>query len=70
MCDGGIHSLLDIMEVDTGYGSSKVVRWCEICGAVVIDMDYDGRTNPGRYMSMMIPLVTKDYHNNHKKVVS
>lgn len=28
-------------------GESEVVRSCTHCGAVVVDMDHDGRTHPG-----------------------
>ena len=50
----GNHSL----KVITSFGSDQdltVVRWCEICGAIVVDTDYDGRTNPGAVMSMQFP---------------
>lgn len=33
----------------------RVVRWCRVCGAVVIDIDIDGRTAPGEYMAMRLP---------------
>lgn len=32
-----------------------VVRWCTVCGAIVIDKDYDGRTNPGAVMAIRGP---------------
>lgn len=32
-----------------------VVRWCPICGAIVVDTDFDGRTKPGAVMSMRVP---------------
>ena len=32
-----------------------VVRWCTICGAVVVDVDVDGRTAPGAIMKMLLP---------------
>lgn len=35
--------------------SEEVVRWCPICGAIVVDTDYDGRTNPGQVMKMRFP---------------
>jgi hypothetical protein len=34
------------------YGETNVVRWCSDCGAVVVDLDYDGRTKPGGIMKM------------------
>ncbi len=38
-----------------GAGSDAVVRWCNKCGAVVVDEDYDGRTHPGSYVAMRFP---------------
>jgi hypothetical protein len=40
---------------------SEVVRWCTVCGGVVIDIDYDGRTNPGQVMPMRFPEIAKQY---------
>ena len=52
----GSHRLVVILRTAAGYvGEAKVVRWCEICGAVVIDLDCDGRTDPGRIMAMKFP---------------
>jgi hypothetical protein len=39
-------------------GSESVVRWCRNCGGVVVDTDYDGRTNPGDIMKMKFPKIT------------
>ena len=39
----------------TGGDEQAVVRWCYWCGAVVVDIDYDGRTNPGGFMPMRFP---------------
>lgn len=33
----------------------EVVRWCTVCGAVVVDIDYDGRTKPGAIMPLRLP---------------
>lgn len=54
---GGKHKLKKIYEVETGPGLSEVVRWCSDCGAIVVDNDFDGRTNPGVVMSMKRPLI-------------
>jgi hypothetical protein len=32
-----------------------VVRWCQDCGAVVVDIDSDDRTSPGAVMKMRLP---------------
>lgn len=31
-----------------------VVRWCQLCGAITVDVDYDGRTQPGGVMPMKL----------------
>lgn len=40
-----IIAIFDVTEV-----SSRVVRWCNECGAVVVDTDVDNRTKPGEMM--------------------
>jgi len=37
------------------YRSAQCAR--RLCGAVVVDEDYDGRTNAGAYMPMRFPLI-------------
>ena len=32
-----------------------VVRWCRLCGALTVDIDCDGRTQPGGVMAMRLP---------------
>lgn len=39
--------------------SEEVVRWCKYCGAVVVDEDCDGRTNPGKIKEMQFPTLAK-----------
>lgn len=63
-CDGVTHRLLDIFANENAI-SSAVVRWCADCGAVVVDEDYDGRTNPGQYVEMLFPNMT--YPNQTEK---
>lgn len=48
------HSLEDIF-LHGPEMEETVVRWCPTCGAVVIDVDIDGRTNPGAIMKMKFP---------------
>lgn len=55
------HSLINIystpyLSVEDGY---QIVRWCENCGAVVVDVYSDGRTYPGELMTMKFPLLAK-----------
>lgn len=37
------------------FGSWKRVQWCSDCGAIVIDLDHDGRIIPGGIMKMTFP---------------
>ena len=41
-----------------------VVRWCRTCGAIVVDTDFDGRTNPGAILPMRFPAILK-ISNSH-----
>jgi hypothetical protein len=40
--------------------SDEVVRWCSHCGAVVVDLDFDGRTKPGYFKQVQFPKIAKD----------
>ena len=45
-------------------GSDKIFI-CSNCGAIVIDMESDGRVYPGRYQKMKLPALCKEkIHNN------
>ncbi len=58
ICKPGKHLLVKIYETaEDGCGSSHVVRWCEICGSIAVDVDVDGRTNAGQIMKMRRPQV-------------
>ena len=54
-CDGHNHALVEIQRVSEGFDIYRVVRWCQVCGAVVIDGEHDGRVAPGRIMPMRFP---------------
>ena len=40
--------------------SEEVVRWCSYCGAIVVDEDYDGRTNAGQIRPIQFPKLSKE----------
>ena len=62
-CIKGDHKLVEIFSARHPWDESyETVRWCSNCGAVVIDVDFDGRVNPGGTMKMKFPKITKDYH--------
>lgn len=55
-CTGTTHDLKSILRTNGGApGVESVVRWCANCGAVVVDTDVDGRTQPGDVMAMRFP---------------
>ncbi len=53
-CKYGIHTLIVIF-ASSSWDCNEVVRWCEKCGAVVVDIDVDGRSRPGGVMRMKFP---------------
>lgn len=55
-CKEGLHKLEVIHETaEDGAGCSEVVRWCPLCGSVVVDLDIDNRTQKGGIMPMRRP---------------
>ena len=61
MCKPRQHDLRVILRSGPSH-EQRVVRWCKDCGAVVVDMDFDGRTNAGQIMKMKLPTVRRDCH--------
>lgn len=59
-CTGGKHDLVVVYRGNRFYNEEAVVRWCQNCGAVVVDKDYDNRTNAGQIMQMKFPKLTKE----------
>ena len=53
-CNGN-HNLIKIISQRHSYGEDEVVRWCQKCGAIVVDVDCDNRVYPGRIMKMRLP---------------
>lgn len=59
-CTSKTHRLERVFSTaESSYGESTVVRWCRVCGAIVVDTDVDGRTYPGAVMKMKLPEVAK-----------
>jgi hypothetical protein len=65
VCDGNKHNLLEVYEHYDDAMGGAVVRWCENCGAIVIDRDFDNKTFPGYYVAMKFPTMT--FPNQRKK---
>ena len=51
-CKTGKHDLASIFRTADPWGIETVVRWCVVCGCVVIDEEYDGRVSPGAHTKM------------------
>ena len=58
-CKDGNPSLVDIYSHERAE-DTIVVRWCQYCGAIAVDLDYDGRTNPGGWMPMRFSTITEE----------
>lgn len=54
-CKKGNHDLIEIYRVHNIYGEDQVVRWCRVCGSVVVDIEVDGRIMAGSIMKMIAP---------------
>ena len=54
-CENGLHNLIEIYRNGYCDHENDVVRWCETCGAIVVDIDYDNRTHPGKIMKLKLP---------------
>lgn len=63
MCDLKNHNLKVLGRIPYGLDEEeKVVRWCQDCGGVVVDIDVDGRTmEPGGMRKMEFPGVLHQY---------
>lgn len=59
-CIKGEHKLEMITALAHWDGSSSVVRWCSVCGSIVIDTQVDKRIFPGQIMPMKFPELFKD----------
>ena len=54
-CKKGNHQFIKILRITIGEDEEKVVRWCKKFGAIIIDLDMDGRIYPGYYMRCCLP---------------
>lgn len=66
-CKKGKHNLIEICSMSEDHISDCVVRWCKVCGAVVVDIDCDGRISPGRCVPMKFPKILRVYLANERK---
>ena len=57
-CRNGEHNLITVFSEPSGAEATSI-RWCTVCGSVVGDLDYGGRTHPGRIFKMKFPEIKK-----------
>ena len=57
-CRKGQHELTIIFSEPSGSEAAQK-RWCRICGSIIGDLDFDGRTHPGRIFKMKLPEISK-----------
>ncbi len=67
-CNTGKHDLIEIYRAG-GWDDEEVVRWCRVCGSIVVDMETDNRLRKsGGVLKMMSPQITKNkqiYFSSH-----
>jgi hypothetical protein len=59
--NGKIHSdkyLKELFNTDMGWNTEASVKWCPICGAIVVDKESDNRRF-GQYVKMKFPEITR-----------
>lgn len=54
-CLNGKHNFKVILRIGYDGDINAVVNWCQTCGAVVVDGEYDGRLSPGAIKRMQVP---------------
>lgn len=62
-CNDGDHDLMTIYAEEPENGMGVSVKWCKKCGSVVADGLSDGRTYPGRFVSMIGPGLYMKFKN-------
>jgi hypothetical protein len=55
-CKKGYHDLIEVYRSDE-YDHDDVVRWCRICGSIVIDREFNEKLEPGGILEIMHPLM-------------
>ena len=57
------HPLEEILRTGGAYDEYTVVNWCPECGAIVVDVEYDGRVSPDHKLKMKLPRIAKEAIN-------
>ena len=58
--DPGNHQWEVIYRTGGAFDTDHVVRWCPLCGSVVIDVETDNRVQPWRVMKIRSPLIANE----------
>ena len=62
-CKEGQHPLIKIQRRSNGF-EDEVVKWCPVCGAIVIDIELGGIVYSSREMKMKLPEITRKEFDN------
>lgn len=62
VCKDGVHTLTEVFRASNDPVSESVVRWCGVCGGIVVDIDYDGRTNAGQILPFRVPIMVHNFN--------
>ena len=63
-CFNGKHDLKVIITIPNDYDGDRIVRWCRVCGSVVVDIEADRRLIAND-MKMTAPLITREALAKH-----
>jgi len=63
-CFNGFHDLQTIMTVPDEYNGDRIVRWCRVCGSIVVDIEVDRRLMANE-LKMQAPLITREALDKH-----
>jgi hypothetical protein len=58
-CFDGHHDLMVVASYGNDYDGDRVVRWCQDCGSIVVDIESDGRLI-ANHVKMRAPLITRE----------
>lgn len=67
-CDKGLYPLVEIEKIYLGIDTYKIIQWCPICRAIVVDLKIDNNLKPDYFLKLQYPKITKlHYHNEHNE---
>jgi len=59
-CKKGKHIYQNIYDTLTGPCIYEIIKWCKVCGSVIIDLEEEGIVYPGKIMQAQSPDILKE----------